>query len=96
MDEGEASVCALAVIHGGAVATDDRGALRMLGRIAPRVPTLQTPELLYEWAGLSRASKDEIAGMLRLVQQRARFYPSRKAPRFEWWESFFSQPGGRK
>jgi hypothetical protein len=96
VDDGEASICALAVVHGGAVATDDRRALRVLSRIAPRVPILQTPELLYEWARLSRASKFEIADALRLVQHRARFLPSRKAPRFEWWESFFSRPGGRK
>jgi|SRR5215213_637896 len=85
MGDGEASVCALAVTRGGAVATDDRRALRELSRMAPGVLTVQTPELLYEWARLSRAHNREISRILLAVQQRARFYPRRDAPRFDWW-----------
>jgi hypothetical protein len=88
MGDGEATVCALAVTRGGAVATDDRKALRGMSRLAPEVPTLQTPELLFEWARISRASNDQVGKILRAVRQRARFYPHRNAPRFEWWERF--------
>src|SRR5436305_9461663 len=45
LDDGEASVCALAVVGHGTVATDDRKALRVLGRIAPHIASLQTPEI---------------------------------------------------
>jgi hypothetical protein len=87
LDDGEASVCALAVIHGAGVATDDRKALRVLGQ-ATQVPTIQTPEILYEWASRSRVPEGEIGEVLRAVQDRARFSPRRDAPRSEWWARF--------
>jgi hypothetical protein len=89
LDDGEASVCALAVAHDGGVATDDRKALRVLGQTVPRVPTLQTPEILYEWAQLSQVPENDLTNVLRAVQSRARFFPRRDAPRFEWWASYF-------
>jgi hypothetical protein len=89
LDDGEASVCALAVVHGGGVATDDRKALRILGQAELQDPVLQTPELLFDWAQRSRASEDEIREALTRVRDRARFYPRADAPCFGWWESFF-------
>jgi hypothetical protein len=89
LDDGEASVCALAVTRGGGIATDDRKALRILDQATPQVSTVQTPEILYEWAHLSQAREGEIGDVLRAVRDRARFYPRRDAPRFDWWESFF-------
>lgn len=90
LDDGEASACALAVVHGGAVATDDRKALRILGQAG--IQTLQTPELLFEWAQRSQASEDDIRRALTDVRDRARFYPRADAPVFGWWESFFKRP----
>lgn len=89
LDDGEASICALAVTRGAGVATDDRKALRILDQVAPQVPVAQTPEILYEWAHLSQAREGEIGDVLKAVRDRARFYPRRDAPRFDWWESFF-------
>jgi hypothetical protein len=89
LDDGEASICALAVIRGGVVATDDAKALRVLQRLAPDTSTVQTPELLFEWARITRPSSDQIAQMLEAVRHRARFHPRRNAPRFAWWDGFF-------
>lgn len=89
LDEGEASICALAVQRKAIVATDDRKALRALSREIPHVPTLQTPELLYEWTRAAKPRHADILDALRAVQARARFFPRRDAPRFEWWDSFF-------
>lgn len=89
LDDGEASVCALAVARGGTVATDDRKALRVLGRVAPSIASLQTPEILHAWAHLTRATEREIKEALHAVRRRGRFHPHREAPRFECWESFF-------
>jgi predicted nucleic acid-binding protein len=86
LDDGEASVCALAVTHGGAVATDDRKTLRLLERKHPQVSVVQTPELLYEWAELEGLRDQEISKVLRSVYRRGRFYPRRDAPQFDWWE----------
>jgi hypothetical protein len=88
LDDGEASVCALAVVHGGAVATDDRKALRVLGRTQPPVPTLQTSELLFDWARQAQLSADEVRKVLQAVRDRARFHPRRSAPHFLWWSGF--------
>jgi hypothetical protein len=88
LDDGEASVCALAVARGCPVATDDRRALKVLNKALPAVPAVQTPQLLYTWAQLSRASNVAIAEALRAVRRRARFYPRRDAPHFAWWASF--------
>jgi hypothetical protein len=87
LDDGEASVCALALAHGGGVATDDRKALGFLRREASPVLTVQTTELLHDWAHLSKVSESEVADVLRSIEQRARFRPRRGAPRFEWWSS---------
>jgi hypothetical protein len=85
LDDGEASVCALALAHGGGVATDDRKALAVLNREEPQVLTVRTPELLYDWAHLSGAPPSEVARVLRSIERKARFRPRRGVPRFEWW-----------
>lgn len=85
LDDGEASVCALAVSHKGRVATDDRKTIRLLSRTVPEVATIQTPALLYEWAHLCRIPEVTVGEVLRLVRHRARYYPPRDAPHFEWW-----------
>lgn len=85
LDDGEASICALAVSRKAIVATDDRKAIRVLNRAHPWVPIVQTPELLYEWAHLSKPSKRDVMDVLGAVRTRARFYPRADAPRFEWW-----------
>lgn len=88
LDDGEASVCALAVVHDGAVATDDRKALRILS--AAGIPAVQTPELLFTWAQRAQIGETEIRVALREIRGRARFYPRKDAPCFQWWESLFT------
>lgn len=90
LDDGEASACALAVVHGGGVATDDRKAIRVLERAAPEVQVLQTPELLYEWVRRSRTPAQEVRQALLAIRDRARFYPRGAAPHCSWWDGFFS------
>jgi predicted nucleic acid-binding protein len=85
LDDGEASVCALAVVRGGAVATDDRKAIRILGRLAPGVPIVQTPELLHAWADRAQPAGDRLLEVLQAVQLRARFTPRRDVPFSDWW-----------
>lgn len=87
LDDGEASICALAVIRGGIVATDDRKALRVLAEWAPEVPTLQTAELIYAWA--APLTDAEVGQALHLIATEASFFPRRGTPRYAWWRSFF-------
>jgi predicted nucleic acid-binding protein len=86
LDDGEASVCALALARGGALATDDRKAIRLLAGTRPEIKVVQTPELLYQWAQLLRIRDPEIGGVLQAVEQNARFRPRRDAPYSDWWE----------
>lgn len=88
LDDGEASVCALAISKGGGLATDDRKALRIFHREVPQALTVQTPELLFEWARLSKATEAEIRRVLVAVRQRARFYPRKGVSMSDWWARF--------
>lgn len=88
LDDGEASICALAVSRKAGVATDDRKAIRVLKREYPWISVVQTPELLHEWARLAKPAERIIRDALQAVRSRARFYPRRDAPRFEWWARF--------
>ncbi len=88
LDDGEASVCALAVLHGGGVATDDRKALRILAETGLEGPTLQTPELLFDWIRCGQIPTEQVKEMLRAIRDRASFVPRRSAPHFLWWSSF--------
>ncbi|HEX6904718.1 MAG TPA: hypothetical protein VF789_33735 [Thermoanaerobaculia bacterium] len=88
LGRGESSILALALSHRGVVATDDRKALKVLARRAPHVSTMQTPELLYEWAQLSQAQDDVIREVLQRIRFRGRFHPNRDAPRFDWWVGY--------
>ncbi len=85
LDDGEASVCALAVLHAGGVATDDRKALRILAATGLEGPTLQTPELLFDWTRREQVPEKQVQEMLRAVRDRASFLPRRSAPHFLWW-----------
>jgi len=85
LDDGEASVCALAVVHGGAVATDDRKAIGILRQLAPGIQIVQTPELLHSWADRAKIPGDRLRAVLHSVQTRARFTPRRDAPFSDWW-----------
>ena len=82
LDDGEASSCALGE---GGVATDDRKALAVLRRLAPHVPTVQTPELVHEWARRSDVTEESLRRTLRDIRKRARFHPRHDAPYHAWW-----------
>jgi hypothetical protein len=85
LDQGEANACALAVGRQGGVATDDKKALALLARTAPEIPTLQSPEILFEAFSGNRWADLEVRRMLRLIRDRAKFIPHRGAPHFDWW-----------
>lgn len=85
LDDGEASVCALAMTHHGTLATDDRKALRVIRQCATPLPSLETPELLYRWSRVNEVPEEEVRRVLSGVRERARFVPRRAAPHYEWW-----------
>ncbi|MFY9820260.1 MAG: hypothetical protein WAM82_02695 [Thermoanaerobaculia bacterium] len=88
LGDGEAMTCALAVSRGGAVATDDRKAIRLLGSLSPPVQVLTTPFLLERWASQQGLSPHEIRKALQDVERRTNFRPGSRDPLREWWDGF--------
>jgi predicted nucleic acid-binding protein len=91
LDDGEAHTCALAVVRGGCVATDDRKAIRVLGEILEQ-PCLHTSQLLRQWAEQERVPHEELARLLRSIARRASFLPPRADPNFQWWMDLMADP----
>lgn len=83
LDDGEASVLAIAKVRGWAVATDDRKA----GRLAAEhgIPIISTAEIVHRWAESEGIEDDVVGQLLGNIQDFGRFRPRRTAPHYEWW-----------
>jgi len=81
LDDGEAHTCALAVVRGATVATDDRKAIRIL---RPH-PCIRTSELLFEWSEAQRIAEADLAQILHAIARRASFLPPKDDPHFKRW-----------
>jgi predicted nucleic acid-binding protein len=85
LDDGEAAVCALASVHGGRVATNDRKVSAVLGRLQLPISVVGTPELIYRWAVRTEPSRRDLKQVLENITLRARFSPRRDALHAAWW-----------
>lgn len=92
LDDGEALTCALAIHRGGAVATDDRKALRVLRDRAPQVARHTTSQLIKQWSDAINLPSADLRRILIDVQERASFVPSRRDPLQDWWASLVRGP----
>lgn len=90
LDDGEAHTCALALVRGARVATDDKKAIRVV-RVAWRSrgqeeePVLRTSDLLFSWAQARGIGETYLVRIVRIVARRASFFPPRDDPHFERW-----------
>jgi predicted nucleic acid-binding protein len=80
LDDGEAMTCAIAFHRTCTVVTDDRKALRVLGRLAPQVRVVSTLDIVRLWATRSGADSTELRRMLADVRDRARYVPRHDDP----------------
>lgn len=87
-DDGEAATAALAVHRGWALATDDRGAINVLRRVAPQVRIVSTPELIQRWAEEAAVPFDVLRTVLVNVRTRARYEPHVQHPLRRWWHAY--------
>jgi hypothetical protein len=85
MDDGEASVCALASVHGGTVASNDRKLGAVLRRLTLPIPVVGTPELIFRWAERAEAPPGMAKQVIERITARARFSPRRDAVCADWW-----------
>ncbi len=86
LDDGEAMSIALAVSRGSLLATDDQKARRLFieaTRDATRL--LFTSQILKMWATNNSIGKDRLNAVLSQVTLRAKFYPSKNDPEYQWW-----------
>lgn len=87
LDDGEAMTCAVAVHRGTAVASDDRKARRVLGRVAPQLQLLGTLDLVRAWATGGPIGADALRAVLTNVRDRASYQPGRAHPLRSWWDA---------
>ena len=90
LDDGEAHTCALAIVRGARVATDDRKAIRVLRAAWQPLdrgsqPELRTSEILFSWAQASSIDRAELVHVVGAIARRASFFPPRDDPGFDRW-----------
>lgn len=90
LDDGEAAVCALARVHGGRIATNDRKVIKVLDRFGLPIPVIGTPELIFQWADTARIHRADLMKVISNITTRARFSPRRDAPCADRWYGVLS------
>jgi hypothetical protein len=85
LDDGEAETAAAALCRGGAVATDDKKAIRVLGLHAPGLVILRTSALLETWAVSRSVPGARVREVLVAIERKASFLPPRDDPERGWW-----------
>jgi predicted nucleic acid-binding protein len=83
IDDGEAMALAIAKSRGWTLSTDDRKARRIADGLS--VSVLTTPDLIKRWADSAIVSCDELRDTLRLIEDRASFFPAVSHPLHAWW-----------
>ena len=91
LDDGEASVLAIAKVRGWIVATDDRKACRIATE--HHISTIGTSRMIHTWTTSERMSGDQIGQLLRNIQEFARFRPRRSDTLYDWWMQMVSDAG---
>lgn len=90
LDDGEAHTCALAVVRGARVATDDKKAIRVYSSAWESqdrrgVPVLRTSEILFSWAAAQRVGHPDLVRVVRAIARRASFFPPKEDPHSARW-----------
>ena len=85
LDDGEAMTGAIAIHRGALLATDDKKAIRILGKQLPEHSIVRTSELLKDWADHG-VPASEVRRALRNIERRASFRPPSNDPLREWWD----------
>jgi predicted nucleic acid-binding protein len=85
LDDGEAECGAIAFHRNFVVATDDRKAINVFGRLTPPLTVARTTQLLQRWEREKGTTRAAMHAALRDIRERARFEPPPADPLFEWW-----------
>lgn len=85
VDDGEAMSIAIAACRDLELAIDDRKAVKHARRQFPQLHILGTPELLKRWTEISQVSPADLRKAILMIEGRARYFPGRDHPLYEWW-----------
>jgi hypothetical protein len=85
LDDGEAMSAALAIHRRGALATDDRKAIRVLGAVAPDLEVRRTSDLVRRWIEMADPPDARVREVLRRIERDASFTPPAADPNATWW-----------
>ncbi len=87
VDDGEAMSIAIAANRDLELAIDDKQASNYTHRAFPKLKLWTTPEILKHWVETAPVPPVKLCEVIRLIEARARYFPSRSHPLKVWWES---------
>ncbi len=88
VDDGEAQALAIAKHRGYTLLTDDRKAVRLAQREDIAVPIVSTARILQIWVSLNPENEEMLPGIIRRIEELARFSPRRGSTDYEWWRTY--------
>ena len=87
VDDGEAMSIAIAASRGLELAMDDKQATNHTHRVFPQLRLWTTPEILKHWSVTASVSAERLREAIRLIEARARYFPSKSHPLAAWWQA---------
>jgi predicted nucleic acid-binding protein len=90
LDDGEAVTGAIGVSRNWAIATDDKKALSLFGRVAPHIELVSTLAMVKYWAEEAAPSDEEVRGALEELLTGAPYEPNSSHPLYAWWRNYVS------
>lgn len=85
VDDGEAMSIAIAASRQLELAIDDKQATNHTRRRFPEIRLWATPDILKHWADLKPIDPTTLSIAIRLIESRARYFPSPSHTLHQWW-----------
>jgi len=86
LDDGESMSLAIASQRGLPIAMDDKRAIRYAAEQYPELTVWTTPQILQRWSEVTNCGEACLREALRSVEARARYFPAKSHPQWQWWE----------
>lgn len=90
MHDGEAASCTLSLERRLPLVTDDPKALRLMAARRADPAPMTTPDLLFKWFERADLEWLDRCKIIRMIENRASYWPPRKHPLYDWWWEFAS------
>jgi|SRR5690348_978705 len=86
LSDRQAQIAALAIVHGGALATDDkRTRYVLIEQFDLDISFLSTTSIFQQWYAAARANRERIVAAAQRASVRAQFRPREDDPLYIWW-----------